>query len=471
MATAVTISPAQQQSAQQPQNNSPGREDLLSDAPYKCIACRMVFDSSESQRNHYKLEFHRFNLKRKVAGLPPIQQDVFDKKITEIRSKQVEAEKPVAYSCKTCNKQYTNENTLKQHLQSKKHLEQAGQGTSAKAAKKSQNSRRVVNASKLAEEQQKKKNKEQESEELKKAEEVQPQQSQNEKKEELVVEAPAKSEEANSESKPIDGESQTKPEGEEEETPKTPEQIIEEKIKLGLALRLSPDFDCLFCREKAPGLKKNLKHMTMEHGMFIPDIEYVTDIKGLVSYLGEKVGIGNTCLYCNKTFNSVEAVRGHMASLNHCKLLYDERGAAEISDYYNFTSSYGDIQIDLTKSEGETDEEAEARAIDMLTRKSAAKLSEDGLELVLPDGRTIGHRSLQAYYKQRVRTPEVRESALIVNAMMNHYRALGWTTQASQRPSGMDPEVIKYQQRQQGEQMRLGIKTNKIYIKRPQMGF
>jgi len=93
------------------------------------------------------------------------------------------------------------------------------------------------------------------------------------------------------------------------------------------------------------------------------------------------------------------------------------------------------------------------------------------LELILPDGRTIGHRSLSAFYKQRVKTPEVRESALIVNAMMNHYKALGWTTKASQRPSGMDPDVLNYQKRMQGEQMRLGVKTNKIYIKRPQMGF
>jgi len=49
--------------------------------------------------------------------------------------------------------------------------------------------------------------------------------------------------------------------------------------------------------------------------------------------------------------------------------LYDERGAAEISDFYNFTSSYGDLHIDITRSEGETEEDAEDRAIDALTRK------------------------------------------------------------------------------------------------------
>jgi len=249
MAAAVMI-PTQQQAAQQLgdiNNSSPGRDDTLADAPYKCIACRMVFETSESQRNHYKLEFHRFNLKRKVAGLPPIQQEVFDKKINEIRSKQVDAEKPAGYSCKICNKQYTNENTLKQHLQSKKHLEQAS-GSSAKAAKKAQSARRVVNATKLAEEQQKT------TKEVSVSNE-------NITKEEQADEAPStvtatSNDESNAfstEPKPAsETDSQEKPEGQEE---KTPEQIVEEKIKLGLAVRLSPDFDCLFCREKAPGLK------------------------------------------------------------------------------------------------------------------------------------------------------------------------------------------------------------------------
>ena len=55
--------------------------------------------------------------------------------------------------------------------------------------------------------------------------------------------------------------------------------------------------------------------MQQEHGLFIPDKEYLTDIKGLIAHLGQKISIGNICLYCNgrgKAFFSVEAVQAHM---------------------------------------------------------------------------------------------------------------------------------------------------------------
>jgi len=57
--------------------------------------------------------------------------------------------------------------------------------------------------------------------------------------------------------------------------------------------------------------------MTSEHSFFIPDIEYLIDIEGLIKYLGEKISIANVCLYCNergKAFYSLEAVQKHMVS-------------------------------------------------------------------------------------------------------------------------------------------------------------
>lgn len=48
-----------------------------------------------------------------------------------------------------------------------------------------------------------------------------------------------------------------------------------------------PMTDCLFCSHHSHSLSKNVAHMTKEHGFFIPDIEYLIDLQGLIMYLGE----------------------------------------------------------------------------------------------------------------------------------------------------------------------------------------
>lgn len=48
-----------------------------------------------------------------------------------------------------------------------------------------------------------------------------------------------------------------------------------------------PLTDCLFCSHHSHTLSKNVAHMTNGHGFFIPDIEYLVDLRGLIAYLGE----------------------------------------------------------------------------------------------------------------------------------------------------------------------------------------
>ena len=45
-----------------------------------CITCHCVFVDGDAHREHYKCDWHRYNLKRKVAQLPPIAQDVYEAK-------------------------------------------------------------------------------------------------------------------------------------------------------------------------------------------------------------------------------------------------------------------------------------------------------------------------------------------------------------------------------------------------------
>lgn len=48
-----------------------------------------------------------------------------------------------------------------------------------------------------------------------------------------------------------------------------------------------PVTDCLFCPHHSSSLMKNVAHMTKVHSFFIPDIEYLSDLKGLIKYLGK----------------------------------------------------------------------------------------------------------------------------------------------------------------------------------------
>lgn len=47
---------------------------------FTCITCHMIFKDGVGQRDHYRSDVHRFNTKRKVAGLAPVSAEVYDSK-------------------------------------------------------------------------------------------------------------------------------------------------------------------------------------------------------------------------------------------------------------------------------------------------------------------------------------------------------------------------------------------------------
>ena len=218
-------------------------------------------------------------------------------------------------------------------------------------------------------------------------------------------------------------------------------QTIDQKIAAARS-KLSPNH-CLFCTQVSGSLDDNLNHMSNTHSFFIPDAEYLVDIVGLITYLGEKIAIGNVCIYCNtksREFRTIEAVRKHMIDKSHCKIAYDhEKDRLEISDYYDFSSSYPDHEsrkkrrgkriarppaaIDETggwedvddegDSDGEVDEIVDEDGSDVPESDNESDSDSDEslptqeltygdtpYELVLPSGARIGHRSLRKYYAQ-----------------------------------------------------------------------
>jgi len=78
--------------------------------------------------------------------------------------------------------------------------------------------------------------------------------------------------------------------GSEEEMESVGEEEKEEEQAEGEstpAVGAIPVTDCLFCPHHSRSLTKNVAHMTKAHSFFIPDIEYLVDLRGLIKYLGK----------------------------------------------------------------------------------------------------------------------------------------------------------------------------------------
>ena len=191
---------------------------------------------------------------------------------------------------------------------------------------------------------------------------------------------------------------------------------------------------CLFCALQSSSLDDNLTHMSNVHSFFVPDADFLVDLPGLLVYLGEKIAVDNVCIYCNdrgREFRTLEAVRRHMLDKSHCKIAYDkESEKLEISDYYDFSSSYPDaftakkgkgkkkstkVVVEVEEEEWEDDSDVDDDEVDEVVEESATESEESDdedlpsndltygdspFELVLPSGARIGHRSMKRYYDQ-----------------------------------------------------------------------
>ena len=93
----------------------------MSSQAYTCITCRVAFASPDLQRAHYKSDWHRYNLKRKVAEMPAITAEEFKQRVLAQQAQTAEAQKDTATMCKVCSKHFNTENAYSNHLQSKKH--------------------------------------------------------------------------------------------------------------------------------------------------------------------------------------------------------------------------------------------------------------------------------------------------------------------------------------------------------------
>ncbi|EFA84046.1 C2H2-type zinc finger-containing protein [Heterostelium album PN500] len=219
------------------------------------------------------------------------------------------------------------------------------------------------------------------------------------------------------------------------ETLEEAEKMVEEKIKNTPKLPLE---HCLFCRHVSATLDENVDHMAKQHSFFIPDIDFLVDLPGLLRYMSDKIAVGNICLYCSgkgRALHSLEAVQRHMIDLSHCKMNYDtEENSDEYIEFYDFTNSY--------KDRSNPDDELKDNLV----------ITEG--EMILPDGTVIGHRDYAVYYKQHYQVANVRQSSIA--KIINQYKTLGWheVTRSTQE---IDQKI---RHRQNVMALKVGMKKN-----------
>ncbi|KAK6203059.1 C2H2 type zinc-finger-domain-containing protein [Scheffersomyces amazonensis] len=395
-------------------------------AQFTCNTCGIRFASAELQRQHMKTEWHRYNLKRRVAELPSISSEVFAEKI--LNSKQNED----GY-----NESEEDEYGFYVHRRKVKQLSDNAQITK-----------------KL----------------LKHHEKVR-----GRKHEQIILgnsiaraESPAASLTSEFSSfslgDPIHHEIESLAETGSEIVYTTESdgyydsEIEDDDNELETAssdsddeLEALPIDHCFFCGQNNGEIENNVKHMFNRHGLYIPERSFLTNIEGLLTYISEVITIDNECLVCGFVGKNMESIRQHVYSKGHCRIPYEtKQEKLSIAEFYTFYDNDDDIQINNSKKRSKStkavsfaaesediediedarDEESDVEleindeeedSIDddddddinngVNDNYSLVRLDRSGVELTLPTGSKIGHRSMARYYRQNIiLAPELKES-------------------------------------------------------------
>ncbi|KAK5133848.1 hypothetical protein LTR08_007179 [Meristemomyces frigidus] len=435
--------------------------------PFTCNTCQVAFRSSDLQRTHMQSDWHRYNLKRRVASLPPLTSEIFAEKVLANKATAVETAARANFEkrCDACEKSFFSEGAYINHIGSGKHKlltarlsARGGNETESMADSTFSLGEPMETASTTA------------STVTVNAEDAETDPA---AEEELVkVVEGVKKTELNSPADPV-------PSRPEATTASTAAQAngaaaeatsSEEEEEYVHKADLN---QCLFCNYISPTLDLNLNHMSRQHGFFVPEKDYLVDLPGLINYLSETVATLHQCLFCTKNLHTASGVQTHMRDRGHCMVAYGtEEEQMEIGEYYDFSSTYSDedtedeaenggvslgvkravkttakgengedMDVDDNEEGWESDSSLSSVPTDEITSVPLAhkdhmyaKLDShrhhshtdprphkngdgfhshahstphavyhDEYELHLPSGRTAGHRSLRAYYRQNLR--------------------------------------------------------------------
>ncbi|RMD39483.1 hypothetical protein DV735_g5645, partial [Chaetothyriales sp. CBS 134920] len=263
--------------------------DVTQTHPYTCNSCLVAFRESDAQRTHMRSDWHKYNLKRRVAELPPLSADDFQSKVKAVQAANKAAADEAAFSqtCPICHKAYFSKNAYDNHIQSKAHktkelaLARRGQGSVAGGSTTGDLIKQITAGVKNAR---------------------------------LATDDPAS---------PVP-------------SPRVKDTQPEEVDPLAV---------CLFCNYTSPTWKLSVDHMSRIHGLFIPEQPYIVDLRGLLMYLRAKIQENYECLWCHKLKGNAEGTQTHMRDKGHCRIAFEtEEEMIEVGQFYDFSSTYSDVE-------------------------------------------------------------------------------------------------------------------------------
>lgn len=298
-------------------------------------------------------DWHRYNLKRRMAELPPTPAEDYKEKVLAAQAVTDAAAKKARFEqvCGICQKTYFSENAYRNHMGSQKHKLRIAAGSRKGSVNDSVAP--LVTDSTL---------------------------SSDVPTNGHTVDAEAKAEFE----KVVDGIKETSLEDQDplsrrpsRPTPSkaldreshslSPTATIESQPSAQSHVPLSR---CLFCNYDSPTLKLSISHMTKIHGLFIPEQNYLIDLEGLLGYLQAKITENHECLCCHKLKNNTDGVQTHMRDKSHCKIAFEtEEEMIEVGQFYDFSSTYSDPE----GSDSDTEMEETTRE-----RNGGAKLPGSG---------------------------------------------------------------------------------------------
>jgi hypothetical protein len=102
--------------------------------------------------------------------------------------------------------------------------------------------------------------------------------------------------------------------------------------------------ESLFDDNVANDVEENITYMREKFHFTIPNESNLIDREGFVEYLQRKVS-GGICIYCNKSFASIDAVQEHMKGKNHQRIKYLDN-EAEYSEFYQHIETVPQYSFD-----------------------------------------------------------------------------------------------------------------------------
>ncbi|KAL8943826.1 MAG: hypothetical protein Q9216_000819 [Gyalolechia sp. 2 TL-2023] len=334
---------------------------------YTCNSCQVAFRNNDLQRTHMRGDWQyvdyidftihplkfasRYNLKRRVASLPPLSSEVFAEKVLTAQATSTAAAAKASFEkqCVACQKTYYSENAYQNHLGSQKHRLRLAALQNGDTSKDPETESVISSAISLGEPINQTPTEtidpEAEAEFSKVVDGIKEAKLDDQ---DAVSRRPSRPHHSGNEERSEHPLSQN-PTAESTPTASRPRSPTQ-------AAATAPLKQCLFCNYESPSFKLSVMHMTKFHGLFIPEQPYLVDCEGLVSYLYGRIFELHECLYCHKIKGSAESIQTHMRDKGHCMIAYtSEAEMIEVGQFYDFRSSYSDPESDL----GEEDDGAE----------------------------------------------------------------------------------------------------------------